>query len=57
MHGRQCTRCETGCHQVQGFGAEGITVHPRLMKAYPYSDVYYIREIVTTEFNIEGTPE
>lgn len=41
----------------QGFGAEGITVHPRPDERHiRYSDVYEIRDIVTTEFNIEGNP-
>jgi pyridoxine 5-phosphate synthase len=41
----------------QRFGAEGITVHPRPDERHiRYSDVYDIRPIVTTEFNIEGYP-
>jgi pyridoxine 5-phosphate synthase len=44
--------------KCQGFGAEGITVHPRPDERHiRYSDVYEIRDIVTTEFNIEGNPE
>jgi len=44
--------------RCQGFGAEGITVHPRPDERHiRYSDVYEIRDIVTTEFNIEGNPE
>lgn len=44
--------------RCQGFGAEGITVHPRPDERHiRYSDVYDIRDIVTTEFNIEGNPE
>ncbi len=44
--------------KCQGFGAEGITVHPRPDERHiRYSDVYDIRDIVTTEFNIEGNPE
>lgn len=43
--------------KCQGFGAEGITVHPRPDERHiRYSDVYEIRDIVTTEFNIEGNP-
>ncbi len=39
------------------FGAEGITVHPRPDERHiRYRDVYDLREIVTTEFNIEGNP-
>jgi pyridoxine 5-phosphate synthase len=41
----------------QRFGAEGITVHPRPDERHiRYADVYDIRPIVTTEFNIEGYP-
>ena len=39
------------------FGAQGITVHPRPDERHiRYRDVYELREIVTTEFNIEGNP-
>lgn len=41
----------------QKFGAEGITVHPRPDERHiRYADVYDIRPVVTTEFNIEGYP-
>lgn len=44
--------------RCQAFGAEGITVHPRPDERHiRYSDVYEIRDIITTEFNIEGNPE
>jgi pyridoxine 5-phosphate synthase len=44
--------------RCQAFGAEGITVHPRPDERHiRYSDVYDIRDIITTEFNIEGNPE
>jgi pyridoxine 5-phosphate synthase len=40
------------------FGAEGITVHPRPDERHiRYQDVYDLKEIVTTEFNIEGNPK
>jgi pyridoxine 5-phosphate synthase len=40
------------------FGAEGITVHPRPDERHiRYQDVYDLREILTTEFNIEGNPK
>lgn len=40
---------------VQRFGAEGVTVHPRPDERHiRYSDVREIKKIVTTEFNIEG---
>lgn len=39
------------------FGAEGITVHPRPDERHiRYRDVYELKEVVTTEFNIEGNP-
>ena len=39
------------------FGAEGITVHPRPDQRHiRYSDVYAIRPLIRTEFNIEGNP-
>jgi len=41
----------------QRFGAQGITVHPRPDERHiRRSDVYDLRPIVTTEFNIEGYP-
>lgn len=37
------------------FGAQGITVHPRPDERHiRYADVYELKKIVTTEFNIEG---
>ena len=39
------------------FGAHGITVHPRPDERHiRYQDVYDIRPIIKTEFNIEGYP-
>ncbi len=39
------------------FGAQGITVHPRPDGRHiRYQDVYDLKKIVTTEFNIEGYP-
>ncbi len=39
------------------FGAEGITVHPRPDERHiRYTDVLQLKEIVSTEFNIEGYP-
>ena len=39
------------------FGAQGITVHPRPDGRHiRYEDVRYLKQIVTTEFNIEGYP-
>lgn len=42
---------------IQKFGAEGITVHPRPDERHiRYSDVRELKPLVTTEFNIEGYP-
>lgn len=39
------------------FGAEGITVHPRPDERHiRYADVYALRPMLKTEFNIEGYP-
>lgn len=39
------------------FGAEGITVHPRPDERHiRYQDVYDLKSVLTTEFNIEGYP-
>ena len=41
----------------QKFGADGITVHPRPDERHiRYNDVRDIKNIITTEFNIEGNP-
>jgi pyridoxine 5-phosphate synthase len=43
---------------IQNFGAEGITVHPRPDERHiRYNDVYELKKIITTEFNIEGNPK
>ncbi len=40
------------------FGAQGITIHPRPDERHiTTDDVYQLREVVTTEFNIEGYPD
>ncbi len=39
------------------YGAQGITVHPRPDERHiRYSDVYELKKVVKTEFNIEGYP-
>lgn len=41
----------------EAFGAEGITVHPRSDQRHVrFDDIPALREIVATEFNIEGNP-
>jgi pyridoxine 5-phosphate synthase len=40
---------------AQRFGADGVTVHPRPDERHiRYADVYAIKKIIRTEFNIEG---
>ncbi|AWU42412.1 pyridoxine 5'-phosphate synthase [Blattabacterium punctulatus] len=42
---------------IQKFGANGITIHPRPDERHiSYKDVYDIKSIITTELNIEGNP-
>lgn len=42
---------------IQGMGADGITVHPRPDERHiTYKDVYDIKPLIKTEFNIEGYP-
>lgn len=42
---------------VQKFGADGVTVHPRPDERHiRYADVREISKFITTEFNIEGNP-
>ena len=41
----------------ESFGAQGITVHPRPDERHiRYSDVYALKPLIKTEFNIEGYP-
>ncbi len=42
---------------LERFGAQGITVHPRPDERHiRYSDVYDLKPALSTEFNIEGYP-
>ena len=42
---------------VQRFGGEGITIHPRPDERHiRYQDAYDLKPVVTTEYNIEGNP-
>lgn len=42
---------------IERFGADGITVHPRPDERHiRYNDVYELKKILKTEFNIEGNP-
>lgn len=43
---------------AERFGAQGITIHPRPDERHiTTKDVYDLKEVVTTEFNIEGYPD
>ena len=43
--------------KIQQFGGQGITIHPRPDERHiRYQDVYDLKPVVTTEFNIEGKP-
>lgn len=43
---------------VQKFGADGVTIHPRPDERHiTYNDAFEIAEIITTEYNIEGNPK
>jgi len=42
---------------VQTFGAQGVTIHPRPDERHiRYQDAYDLKEVVYTEYNIEGKP-
>ena len=43
---------------IERFGAQGITVHPRPDERHiTYKDVYELKKCLTTELNIEGNPQ
>lgn len=43
--------------KIQEFGGQGITIHPRPDERHiTRKDVYDLKPLVTTEFNIEGNP-
>ena len=49
---------EKAARDIEGFGAEGITVHPRPDGRHiKYEDVRLLKRLIRTEFNIEGNPE
>ncbi|MGB4547056.1 MAG: pyridoxine 5'-phosphate synthase, partial [Flavobacteriaceae bacterium] len=42
---------------IERFGAEGITIHPRPDERHiRYKDARELKNVVTTEYNIEGNP-
>lgn len=43
--------------KIESYGAQGITIHPRPDQRHiRFEDVYALKDIVSTEFNIEGYP-
>lgn len=47
----------TVANDIESFGAQGITIHPRPDERHiRYQDARDLKSIVTTEFNIEGNP-
>ena len=43
---------------AERFGAQGITVHPRPDERHiRYQDVFDLKKVISTEFNIEGNPK
>lgn len=49
---------ELFAQRAQKFGAEGITVHPRPDERHiRREDVYLLKPLISTEFNIEGNPQ
>lgn len=44
--------------KIESFGAHGITIHPRPDERHiTTQDVYDLKKVVTTEYNIEGYPD
>lgn len=44
--------------KIESYGADGITVHPRPDERHiRYADVFALKNIINTEFNIEGNPK
>lgn len=47
----------TSTKDIESFGAQGITIHPRPDERHiRYQDARDLKNVVTTEFNIEGNP-
>ena len=55
--GSDLPNLNTISQDCEEFGAHGITVHPRPDQRHiRYDDLYELKKINTTEFNIEGYP-
>ncbi|MEZ4810504.1 MAG: pyridoxine 5'-phosphate synthase [Allomuricauda sp.] len=47
----------TAAQDIESFGGQGITIHPRPDERHiRYQDAIDLKKVVTTEFNIEGNP-
>lgn len=47
----------TATEDIERFGAQGITIHPRPDERHiRYQDARDLKKVVTTEYNIEGNP-
>lgn len=47
----------TSAQDIESFGAQGITIHPRPDERHiRYQDARDLKKVVTTEYNIEGNP-
>jgi pyridoxine 5-phosphate synthase len=47
----------TVAQDIERFGAQGITIHPRPDERHiRYQDAYDLKNVVQTEYNIEGNP-
>ncbi|NAY92277.1 pyridoxine 5'-phosphate synthase [Muricauda sp. JGD-17] len=47
----------TAAQDIEAFGAQGITIHPRPDERHiRYKDAHDLKKVVTTELNIEGNP-
>lgn len=47
----------TSTKDIESFGAQGITIHPRPDERHiRYQDARDLKKVITTEYNIEGNP-
>lgn len=55
--GGNCPDVERAALDIERFGADGITVHPRPDERHiRYSDVRALKQMIRTELNVEGNP-
>lgn len=56
--GENTPNVEKAALDIESYGAEGITVHPRPDGRHiKYEDVRLLKQLIKSEFNIEGNPE